>query len=114
MKKLLVVLLLTLPTVSSAESDGFFIFVLGNKLFSWIEEKDNLAVFGLSIGYVQGISDTLSIQGHICIPKNSTPNQLKDMAENYLKNNPSKRHYAAADSIGGLYMRTFPCNDLPK
>jgi len=113
MKKLLVVLaLLTVSTVSSAE--GFIAYVSGNKLFSWLEKEDGVYEVTVSLGYIQGVADALATQGFLCLPKNVTPNQLNAMAKNHLENDPSIRHYAAADQIGTLFMTTFPCNDSPK
>jgi len=112
MKKLLVALaLLTVSTVSSAEYKAY---ISGNKLFSWLEKEDGVWEKTVSLGYIQGVADALATQGFFCLPKNVTPNQLKAMAKNHLKNDPSIRHYNAADKIGTLFMTTFPCNDSPK
>jgi len=115
MKKLLAVLsLLALTTVSSAESPKYLAFVDGNTLLSFLEEEKGSAKNYVALGFIQGVSDTLASLDFVCLPKKSNPQQLMDMAKNYLKDNPSTRHNASADTIGFLYMKTFPCNDSPK
>ena len=112
MKKLLVVFLLTLPTVSSAET--VTAYISGNKFFSWIEKEGERWEMTISVGYIQGVADALAVQGNLCLPKTVNADQLKAIAKKHLKNNPSERHYAAADSIGSVFITTFPCNNSPK
>ena len=112
MKKLLVVLLLAFPTLSSAEA--VTAYISGNELFSWIEKDSESWKKTISVGYIQGVADALSVQGNLCLPKTVSVDQLKAIAKNHIKNNPSKRHYAAADTVGSLFITTFPCNDSPK
>ena len=115
MKKLSAVLaLLALSTLSSAERNYGLSFVDGNTLLRWLEAETTDVENIVAVGYIQGVADTLTSAGFVCLPKNSTPKQLMDMAKNHLKNKPSKRHYAPGDAIGALYMTTFPCTDSPK
>jgi hypothetical protein len=100
MKKLIAGLLF-IPCMASAE------FMDGNGLLSKINDVEFLPKM-VALGYVQGVADVYA-GTKICMPKNVTAGQARDVVKQYLEINPEKRHYSADSLVLNALAQVWPC-----
>ena len=85
-------------------------FDTGNSLLrSCMSENLNLC-----LGYTSAISDAMGdggiVRGRIaCIPVGVTRGQVEDVAVQFLKQHPEKRHFAADSLVAQALSKAFPC-----
>jgi len=60
------------------------------------------------IGYVTGVVDALG-GSSFCLPDKITVGQIKDIASNWLRDHPDKRHYQAELLVRDAFAEKFPC-----
>jgi hypothetical protein len=63
----------------------------------------------MCMGYIAGVSDIMSTNGDICLPKNATVQQIVDIVAKYLSDHPERRHFSASSESGIALMQAFPC-----
>jgi len=80
-------------------------FVTGNDLFSKCGINSPLCM-----GYIAGVSDTMSTNGDVCLPNDATVQQIVDIVVKYFSDHPERRHYSASSESGIALMQAFPCN----
>lgn len=99
------VLALLLILAVSTQSLGSFMD--GNKLYGYANSDDpvELSIF---FGYVVGTID--AHWGALCIPKDASSAQVKDIAKKYLDDHPEERHLAAERVVVNAIREAFPCN----
>ena len=100
MKKLIAGLLFV-PCMASAE------FMDGNGLLSRMNDSETVPRVA-ALGYVQGVADVYA-GTKICMPKNVTAGQARDVAKQYLEINPEKRHYSADSLVLNALAQVWPC-----
>jgi hypothetical protein len=90
-------------------------WVDGNGLYSDCE-KGNLKCYG----YIFGLIDALDLselltdkpplpKAKTCMPAEVTGQQLRDVVLEFLRDNPAKRHLAAAVLVAKALSDAFPC-----
>ena len=90
-------------------------FVDGNGLYDTCVDEGHAFHEGFCMAYVLGVADTLDGgQNSIgdfkaCLPIGVTIQQTVDITTNWLKQNPSKRHYSAASIVALALDEAFPC-----
>jgi len=105
MRKLLVALLFV-PAMAQAE------FWTGNRLYekmSSTEVNDRIQ----ALGYVMGVYD-VAVHALFCPPgseNNITAGQVRDMASNWLGNNPHRRNESAEKLIVEAFKQAWPCRN---
>lgn len=102
MKRYLVALLFV-PAMAQAE------FMTGNKLLSDMKSQSVIDQ-AIALGYVQGVFDSHQQATH-CAPRvgDITAGQVRDLALQYLEQNPALRHKNADFILGELFKRVWPC-----
>ena len=86
-------------------------FSVGNKLYSRCSSPNNSLEHVYCLGYVAGATDSLQMDGHICVPDNVTVAQAVDVVMKYLRDHPEDRHFLAP-SLADLALRqAFPCKE---
>jgi hypothetical protein len=102
-------ILLALPVRAQSES---YDWESGNSLYELCLTEPPVKC----AGYIEGIVDannlvTASLRKSpmLCIPKGVTLRQLVDVVLQYLRDNPSDRHYAAAGEVVLALGGGFPC-----
>ena len=118
MKKLIissVLMLVMLPSISSAQ------LRTGNDLYSLCTNRGGPETYACiawfsahrnTVYYVDQVLKVLGTQGPtkpFCIPQNVTTGQVKDVAVNYLRDNPETRHRDAVLLVGAALLRAWPC-----
>jgi hypothetical protein len=108
----------------------FASFIDGNKLFGECAgfrtqgtfSPDEVVRFRYCEAYVVGVSDSIAMvradleRGgtgatiKYCPPDGVDSHQLTSVATNYLRDNPQKRHLAAASLVANALAKGFPCN----
>lgn len=105
MRKLLIALLFV-PTMAQAE------FWTGNKLYerlSSTEVTDRI----MGMGYVMGVYD-VAVHALFCPPGSETSitaGQVRDMAFNWLGNNPHRRNESAEKLVTEAFRQAWPCRN---
>lgn len=105
MRKLLIALLFV-PTIAQAE------FWTGNKLYEKLtstETSDRIQ----AMGYVMGVYD-VAVHALFCPPGSETyitVGQIRDMASNWLGNNPHRRNESAEKLVIEAYRQAWPCRN---
>jgi len=89
-------------------------FRTGNELYESCISKTNSSQTNSAqnifcLAYVAGIFDALESLRMTCRPNEVTMGQAQDMIANYLRDHPEARHVAAADIVGSVLLKTFPC-----
>lgn len=101
MRKIIAASLLALCATAHAE------FKDGNSLYDDIRSSTNFSQ-GVALGYIMGVTDALRGITH-CVAENVTAGQIHDMVEQYLKENPSLRHFTADLIVSRVLGRVWPC-----
>ena len=88
----------------STEAPGSF--ADGNRLHGYANSDDpvQLSIF---FGYVTGVVD--AHWGALCIPKDASSAQIKDMVKVYLEDHPEERHHTADSIVINAINEAFPC-----
>jgi hypothetical protein len=100
MNKLIIMLLLT-PCIANAE------FMDGNDLLSKMNNSEAIPKM-VALGYVQGTADVFA-GIKICMSKNVTAGQARDVVKQYLEFNPDKRHHSADSLVLNALAQVWPC-----
>jgi len=82
-------------------------YVSADTLHEWCQQQPAKAMF-----YVAGVLDALMLNASnapMCIPKESTLEQARDVMCKYLRDNPAKRHYNTASSLWLAQSQAWPC-----
>ena len=87
----------------------------GNKLYEYCGEGQADLNWGYCVGYIVGISDAMAAGGSVngftaCFPPGITTWQIRDVAINFLKNNPADRNDAAAGLVAASIAEAWPCH----
>ena len=103
MKTPILALLVTLAVPTNSPGS----FVDGNRLYAYANSDDpvQLSIF---FGYVIG-----TIDAHwsvLCIPKDASSAQVKDIAKTYLDDHPEERHLAAERIVVKAIREAYPCS----
>jgi Rap1a immunity proteins len=77
-----------LPTFANAG------LMTGNDLLKYMNESTKFDE--VAIGYTSGVSDMLTASKALCLPETVTGGQIYEIARQFLKDNPKKRHESAA------------------
>jgi hypothetical protein len=88
-------------------------FLSGNDLFKACTEKS--VNRGVCRGYIIGIIDVVgsapfSSQRTLCVPDSVLASQVEDIVENWPRDHPENRHYAASGLVLAALQEKFPCN----
>jgi hypothetical protein len=87
-------------------------FRTGNQLFDNCSSKTS-ATAAFCRGYIIRVTDSIAsgdvTKYRTCIPKNATVEQISDIAINWLRKYPEKRHHAAFDLVATAVKEAFPC-----
>jgi len=74
----------------------------------------------ICFGYVTGVIAATEVWEHwknldsgICIPQNSSPEQLRIAVAKYLKQHPQDLHFEASALVLTALFQAFPCRDKP-
>lgn len=104
MRKLLVALLM-LPAMAHAE------FWTGNKLYERLTSSDMTDRIQ-AMGYVMGVYD-VAVHALFCpgSETNITVGQVRDMAMNWLANNPHRRNESAEKLVTEAFKQVWPCRN---
>jgi hypothetical protein len=86
-------------------------FVTGNDLFERCASHSGTYDFGMCLGYVQGLSDALNMDGNVCAPPHITVGQARDIIMLYLRNKPEYRHISASLLAGTALREAFPARN---
>lgn len=65
----------------------------------------------LSIGYIEGVGDSLKAADAICPPTGSTRGQGMDVVRKYLDSHPESRHLNGAVIVTAALKSAFPCKN---
>ena len=95
--------LLFIPSIGCAE------FLDGNGLLSRMNDSEAIPRVA-ALGYVQGAADVYA-GTKICMPKNVTAGQARDVVKQYLEINPEKRHYSADSLVLNALAQVWPCSN---
>ena len=112
MKKLILAILLCLPTSLYAEDvkkhdARNLAFFNGNMLYSYLSSDSD---YWEGFGYILGVTDALTYDGNHCREKAITTGQIKDVVIAYLEKHPEERHYSAPSIIYNALQEALPCN----
>jgi hypothetical protein len=102
MKSLLIISLFFIPSLSQAEFKG------GNELKSSCNATSSNVEQAICLGYVMAVAD-IYINKQICLPKNVTAGQAKDVVLKYLNGYPERLHFSADSLVLDSLKNTFPC-----
>ena len=87
-------------------------FFSGNDLYSQCEMETPM----VCVGYILGVSDAVSdaetagsLPRLVCVSRDSTPEQLKDIVVKYLRDNPDTRDKSAASLTVAALRHAAPC-----
>lgn len=98
MKRLLLALAVCAGLLSPA---GAF---TGNSVWNWCttgrQSRYYISNTGWCLGYISGAASTMTLYGHVCIPKGVTWGQVKGVVVKYLRDRPQARHLPAAALVG--------------
>jgi Ssp1 endopeptidase immunity protein Rap1a len=86
----------------------------GNDFFNYCDSKDDvnqLSCLGWVAGFAQGLETLQTAYGHaeICLPKNSTVPQYRDVILLLLRDRPEVRHLSVDAIALAALTRAFPC-----
>jgi Rap1a immunity proteins len=85
-------------------------FISGNKLYKDCNAPPESPKNGICIGYVEGITDALNMNGTVCTPADVTVRQAERVIVKYIReDNPEYRHFAASLLAGAALGQAFPC-----
>lgn len=86
-------------------------FADGNELRAICKENPDLA-----LTYAIGVLDAaymyqqlMGVKDRICLPETLHPEQVRDVACNYLEENPADRHHLGADLVAESAATAWPC-----
>lgn len=68
--------------------------ITGNELKTFCNDE-GLYVSGFCMGFISGVSEVLNSTGVTCLPTTVTFEQMRDIALDYIDENPHKRHQNA-------------------
>ena len=112
MKKfMLIATLILLPTQAQS-------MLAGNNLVDYMNEDEKFTAnlpnahiwkSGRYSGFVLGISDAYESAGVICFSSSVTNGQIYAVVSKFLKDNPDKWNYSAADLVVHSLKASFPC-----
>ena len=106
MKKITFFILVLFSSNIYAEEKVYFFS--GNELLERLEIENKY--WSGSIGYLNGLIDSLTYSRQVCVTENVTTEQIRDISLKVLKENPSIRHHAAASFLIPEFQKNFPCN----
>jgi hypothetical protein len=106
-------------TYSAAEAE----FETGNTLYAQCSVREGDPTYYMKdaacLQYVVGIIDMIELQQQMsdasgkraprCVPAGVTKGQVRDIAVQYITNNPDERHYEAAALVWNGLIAAFPC-----
>jgi hypothetical protein len=99
---------------ASGFAEEFPSFVSGNRLLEVCDPVQSPSCYA----YVEGATDAfqftfsaLHVQQHalFCLPQGVTSRQLVDIATNYLRDHPERRHTVASGNVALALANAFPC-----
>lgn len=103
--------LIAATAVAALCTSAFAEFVTGNLLLQRMN-SDSAADRTMALGYVAGVHDVT--EGIVqCSGNNVTLGQVRDIAKQYLVNNPSVRDMSAHLMVGVALQQAFPCANKP-
>lgn len=109
--------------------------ISGNDLFTACQEVEDMVKLGFCVGYLIGATEGQSWGAFLvlnqiaptdgtgeandrinfflrhCVPAEASNQQLRDVAMQYLEQNPASRHQPARGLIWQAYMNAFPCEE---
>jgi len=101
---------------------SLILFVLSSKVFGapvvYVDSKtlvplgEKKHVFGH--GYITGIAEYMSFEGHACPPPDATPNQLHVHVMKYIEKNPKMLRYPALRTTSAALRYAFPCKKFQR
>ena len=89
-------------------------FQTGNSFYDKCSQNDDFDAM-YCMGYSGAIADTLgtgaqAINGfRACMPTGASHNQVLAIVNNWLAQNPEKRHFTAASLVAAALAEAFPC-----
>lgn len=94
----------------------------GNKLLQICKASEGSQSRANCLGYVAGVSDTLTdlaslgiLKGSPCLPTGATPGQMADVVVKYLTENPKDRNLSPSSLVAGALNEAWPpCNKQAK
>lgn len=101
MKKLILALALAAP---AAHANVYFD---GNKLYAYLTAEEGSHKLSIAAGYVVGVVDAHSEQ--LCVPDNTTIQQLVDVVRKALRELPQVRHNHGDVIVKLSVAAAFPC-----
>jgi hypothetical protein len=84
-------------------------FNTGNKLFSHCLQPSGQFGSVYCLGYITGVADSLQTAATICVPKEVTESQARDIALRYLQIHPEIRHLDADNLVEAAPVEVWPC-----
>lgn len=109
--------------------------ISGNDLYTACQEVDDMVKLGFCVGYLIGATEGQSWGAFLvlnqiaatdgaeeanerinfflrhCVPADASNQQLRDVAMQYLEQNPASRHLPARGLIWQAYLEAFPCDN---
>lgn len=104
MKNLAITFALSMLLSSVANSQQ----VTGNDILENLN-SDIDYIRGLTDGYILGMTTGLNYGGEICLPEGVTGQQMVDVVETYLLNNPNERNENGGLLTAYSLLLAFPC-----
>jgi len=103
MKKLITMILILFALSSRAYCTP--VVYVDTKVLVPLGEKKHL----FSHGYITGIAEYMSFEGHACPPPDVTSKQLHVVVMRYIEKNPKMLRYPALRTTSAALRNAFPC-----
>ncbi len=135
MKSVLSALILVFPFAVFNAEQAAAQQVSGNDLYAACQDVDGGVKLGFCVGYLIGATEGQSWGAFVvlnqieptdnkeeantrinaflshCVPSDASNQQLRDVAMQYLEQNPASRHLPARGLIWQAYLEAFPCDE---
>jgi hypothetical protein len=99
----------TISAVPSGIAAQEYFDATGNALKAQMASRSEF-LLGYAQGYIQAVSHSLSLSNSTCIPDGVLNQQVYDVVEKYLTNNPAKLHMSQFSIVSAALLEAFPCS----
>ena len=106
---LLRTLIIVACTILSGSAFAAKAFLTGDDLLHECNGSSYSYTIGVCVGYVMGVSDTLSMSGTICGDQHVSASQMGDIVIKYLRDHPEGGRYSASDQVEAALKSAFVC-----
>lgn len=108
---LLLAVIIPFGMARAANAQEQTFYLSGNEMLEACKSKSQMVV-----GFMMGAVDGIRFQSYfydgtlrVCVPKEVSAGQIRDIVCRHLEENPKVRHYPTIYAVGSAVSEAFPC-----